>query len=460
MPIEFGLPTSNRIAHMKTQLYQVAVVATVTAALISCDDNPFAQQDSNAPATGEAAASAEVQTTADTPELPAITPEEVNVGFAPRISGMKFLSQESIAISTTPKANGDLQVKAKIKLKITEDLYSRSEKPAEFGEARKQVFELYQTVMRPDSSYLLDMGAENSLLRDEDREVPALPEDLQQLYNEMANLSEGYCFKLAHPAGTNLELELTMDARWQDGKWNTSNIIETEDILTPLSFLAPASTLEQNAPILTQEFIAARITEIAAKADSFKTAAEAYHKTREEAAATKLSERRAKEFEEKLKQEEEAQKAAEAEAAKKEWSDFCIKYFSPGCKFTGEWTRDGRFGELTISINGATMHENAIQFHGELYDTKLPQARIGITGRCSMTKDEDGTSKVNIILYEGQYDPDEPTAEIYDAPDGRMILNFDKKGNLGGIMTRAAWIETPKKSFSVHFKPAPQKTQK
>lgn len=276
----------------------------------------------------------------------------------------------------------------------------------------------------------------------------------------MANLSEGYCFKLAHPAGTNLELELTMDARWQDGKWNTSNIIETEDILTPLSFLAPASTLEQNAPILTQEFIAARITEIAAKADSFKTAAEAYHKTREEAAATKLSERRAKEFEEKLKQEEEAQKAAEAEAAKKEWSDFCIKYFSPGCKFNGEWTRDGRFGELTISINGATMHENAIQFHGELYDTKLPQARIDITGRCSMTKDEDGTSKVNIILYEGQYDPDEPTAEIYDAPDGRMILNFDKKGNLGGIMTRAAWIEAPKKSFSVHFKPAPQKTQK
>ena len=168
-----------------------------------------------------------------------------------------------------------------------------------------------------------------------------------------------------------------------------------------------------------------------------------------------MTARRAHKLEANLEREEKEQKAAEEAAAKKEWSDFCIKHFSPGCKFTGEWTRDERFGELTLQINDATLHENAVQFHGALYDTKLPQASIYITGRCSVTREEDGSSKVNVILYDGQYDPDEPTAEVYDAADGRLILNFDKNGNLHGVMTRSSWIENPKMNFTLHFKPQP-----
>ena len=87
-------------------------------------------------------------------------------------------------IESTPTANGDLQVKAKVTLKITEDLYSRSEAPAEFSEARKVVFALHQSVEKPDSVYLMDMGAETALLTDEDRKVKPLPENLQQIYNE------------------------------------------------------------------------------------------------------------------------------------------------------------------------------------------------------------------------------------------------------------------------------------
>lgn len=441
---------------MKTQLYQVAVAASAIAALTSCDDNDlFAPQDPNAAATNAAATPGNIQTTADEYALPPITPEEVSIEFTPRISELKFLKQEGIEINAEPRANGNLRVTAKVKLTITEDLYSRNEAPAEFAEARKVVLELYQSVERPDSSYLLELGAETALITDEDRQIKSLPESMQQLYNEMEDLSKSFCYKLAHQKGTSIEVELTMDATWSEGKWNITNLIQTDDVLAPLSFLAPASSLTADAPILTQEFIAARLAAIAAKADEFKTAAEEYHKTREDDARALLTARRAHKLEENLKREEEEQKAAQEAAAKKEWSDFCIKHFSPGCKFTGEWTRDERFGELTIQINDATLHENAVQFHGALYDTKLPQASIYITGRCSVTREEDGSSKVNVILYDGQYDPDEPTAEVYDAADGRLILNFDKNGNLHGVMTRSSWIENPKMNFTLHFKPQP-----
>ena len=453
-PSRLGLPQLNHIAHMKSQLYQVAIAASAIAALTSCDDM-FAEQNPDAPAANAAAATpSDIQTTADEHALlPPVSPQEVALAFTPGIEHLKFLKLESTDLKSEPKADGNLRVTAKVKLSVTEDIYSRNEAPAEFNEARKIIHELYQTVQRPDASYLLEIGAESELITDEDRQIKALPEAMMKLYNELQDLSMSFCYKEAHKKGAIIEVDLTMDAHWSEGKWNISNIIRTDDVIAPLSFLAPASTLSADAPILTQEFIAERLATIAAKADEFKTAAEEYHKIREEDAHAILTSRRAQKLESDLKQEEENQKASADAAAKKEWSDFCIKHFSPGCKFTGEWTRDERFGELTIQINDATLHENAVQFHGALYDTKLPQASIYITGRCSVTREEDGSSKVNVILYDGQYDPDEPTAEVYDAADGRLILNFDKKGNLKGIMTRSAWMENPKKSFNLHFKP-------
>ncbi len=441
---------------MKTQLYQVAAAAAI-AALTSCnDDEMFASQDANAPASNAATATpGDIQTTADEHALPPISPQEVAVAFTPRIENLKFLKQESVDIKSEPKADGNLRVTAKVKLSVTEDLYSRNEAPAEFNEARNVIHKLYQNVQRPDASYLLEIGAETELITDEDRQIKALPEAMLGLYNEMEDLSRSFCYKTAHQKGSIIEVDLTMDAHWSEGKWNITGIILTDDVIAPLMFLTPASAMAPDAPILTQEFITARLETIAAKADEFKTATEEYHKIREADAHAILTSRRAQKLESDLKLEEENQKAAAEAAAKKEWSDFCIKHFSPGCKFTGEWTRDERFGELTIQINAATLHENAVQFHGELYDTKLPQASIGITGRCSITREKDGSSKVNVILYEGQYDPDEPTAEVYDAADGRLILNFDTKGNLKGIMTRSSWMENPKKSFNLHFKPLP-----
>lgn len=445
---------------MKPQLIHIALTATAVAILSSCDDNAASLQNATTTATDTTATTPdEIQTTEDEPTLPEITPEEVTAAFAPRIAGMKYLLQEGMEIESTPKANGDLQVKAKVTLKITEDLYSRSEAPAEFSEARKVIFALHQSVEKPDSVYLMDMGAETALLTDEDRKVKPLPENLQQIYNELVNLSESSCFKPDRKANDTFVLELTMDAHWSEGRWNVSNLVETEDLLSPLSFLSPASSLEEGAPILTQEFIAARMEEIAAKADAFKTAAEEYRNTRENDVRNMLTQRQAHQQEEALKAAEAEQKAAADAAAKQEWSNICVQHFSPGRKFSGEWTRDAKFGELTIQVDGATLHENAIQFYGHMYDTKLPQASIAITGRCSTVKEEDGSSKVNVTLYSGAYDPDEPTAEVYDAADGRLILNFDKNGNLQGIMTCASWVDHPQKNFNLHFKalPAPAK---
>ena len=83
-----------------------------------------------------------------------------------------------------------------------------------------------------------------------------------------------------------------------------------------------------------------------------------------------------------------------------------------------------------------------------------------ISGRTALTRDEDGTCKVNVTLYEGAYDPDEPTAEVYDAADGRLLLTFDKNGNLKGIMTCASWLENPKRNFELNFSPvAPAEQQ-
>lgn len=441
---------------MKTQLIHIALTATAVAVLSSCDEYMNSSQGTATQSQDATENTAdEVQTTEDEPVLPEISAEDVTAAFAPRIANQKYLEQQSMEIESTPKANGDLQVKAHVGLKIIEDLYSRVESPVEFREARKVVLALHQAAEKPDSSYLLDMGAETTLLTDEDRKTKALPENLQQLYNELVNLSESSCFKPDRTTGTTFSLELTMDAHWDGSKWTISNIVESEDLLSPLSFLTPTSSLGENAPVLTQEFIAARLAEIAAKADAFKTAAEEYNKTREDAARNMLTARQAQQQEAARKAEEEAQKAAEEAAAKQAWSDFCVKHFNTGCKFGGEWTRDTRFGELTIQVDNATLHENGIQFYGFMYDTKLPQARISITGRCSLTREEDGSSKVNVTLYDGAYDPDEPTAEVYDKADGRLILNFDKDGNLHGVMTCASWVENPQKNFNLHFKPLP-----
>ena len=68
-----------------------------------------------------------------------------------------------------------------------------------------------------------------------------------------------------------------------------------------------------------------------------------------------------------------------------------------------------------------------------------------------MVREEDGSSKVDVTLYDGAYDPDEPTAEVYDAADGRLILTVNEQGHLSGVMSCASWTETPERNFAVRL---------
>jgi hypothetical protein len=130
-----------------------------------------------------------------------------------------------------------------------------------------------------------------------------------------------------------------------------------------------------------------------------------------------------------------------------------IQHLASDKLFAGEWTRDKHFGELSLHIETAKRLDNAVQFSGTIFDTNLPEASLQIIGRCELAPKEDGTTQVDISIYEGQYDPDQPTAEVYDAKDGMISLQLGKDGKLSGIMTCAAWANTPEKAFKVTLSP-------
>ena len=128
--------------------------------------------------------------------------------------------------------------------------------------------------------------------------------------------------------------------------------------------------------------------------------------------------------------------------------------------FSGEWIRDKRFGELSLHIQQTRKFDNSIQFIGTIFDTKLPEASLDIAGRCELTPTENGTTQVDITICDGQYDPDQPTAEVYDAEDGILSLQLSKDGKLTGIMSCVTWSTTPEKAFQISLSPAEKEEPK
>lgn len=434
---------------MKKPLIYSALLATSVVGLISCDDS---KNTSAQPAQPQQTAAADAEQVAE--PNPAEQPpsvEEVTELFTQKLSHLAFIKLDKVELESTPRGNGGHQLTAKVTISVSENLYTKQQSPDEFKEGRKVVQNIHNDAVRPDSAYLLNMGAESSVLTEQDKQPKALPENLQQMYNELVNLSESYCYAQTRAAGELITIEFSLDAMYNAGKWEFSNVVEKEDLIAPLAYMTPESSLPEGAPILTQDFANARNADIKAKADAFISAVETYLISREEPLRQELVARQARQAEEARKAEEAAKAESERTAAQKQWHDFCIASFSENKKFSGEWTRDGRFGELTLKVEKATVFENAIHFYGILYDTKLPQASISISGRCNMVREEDGSSKVDVTLYDGAYDPDEPTAEVYDAADGRLILTVNEQGQLSGVMSCASWTETPERNFAVRL---------
>ena len=202
------------------------------------------------------------------------------------------------------------------------------------------------------------------------------------------------------------------------------------------------------AQIQAAEEAARRAEDIARQA-----AAEAEAARREEEQRQAAAEAARREEEQRQAAAEAARKAAAAE--QEAWVNGCKEALKKGKIFSGEWSRDRSFGAVSIRLDDAACYEDAIQFIGALYDTKLPEASMDISGRCALERCEDGTARIDIKIYDGLFDPDEPTAEIYDENDSVRELYLTTEGKLRGTMTREAWKDRPEKAFQMNLAPAP-----
>lgn len=429
---------------MKKELIYTALVASAALTLSSCSDKEDkAKEPTRQPATEQApAAPAE-------PTAP--TDEELSALISSELPAANEFEPGTLSCEPPAKAeDGSLALVIQQPMTVKENLYSRTEAPAAFNEQRKAMNDAANAATTPESVYLLQVGATTDRLTDADREPKALPEDLQTKANELKDLAESSVWEKQKSAGDSVNVTVRANARYEDGAWKLSNVTVDDSELQPLMELKPESTLTaEGAAIMSPDFENARKAEIDEKVAAFNSAAEAYINSREEAARQTVVKLQAQ-AEEAAHKANEEQAAADAE--KKKWVDACAKALAKGKDFAGEWTRNNQFGELTLHIESAKQFDNSIQFIGTLYDTKLPEASLDIAGRCDLTPDEKG-AKVDVSIYDGSYDPNQPTAEVYDARDGMLVLHLDANGKLSGNMTCAAWANTPEKAFNISLAP-------
>ena len=351
--------------------------------------------------------------------------------------------------------DGSLSITAHLSMVVKENLYTRETAPEAFNKERQLVNEAANNAMKPESVYLMQIGADTSLITDADRAAKALPADLQAALNELKELADASVYSKTIEAGKEVSVSISFHATYKENTWVYDNIVLDNANLLALDALTPESALNPDIDnVLTPEFEAARKQLIREKSEAFNNNAKPYILSREEAARATLTQKLAQ-IEEEARREKEALDKAEAEKA--QWINACSTALSDGNEFAGEWVRGDRFGELTLQIQQAkVLDDNSIQFIGMIYDTKLPEASLDVEGRCDLTPTEEG-AKINISIYDGQYDPDQPTAEVYDAKDGQLVLVLDRDGKMSGVMTCAVWGTESDKAFRIKLSPKKKK---
>lgn len=398
------------------------------------------------------------ETTAQQPETPAApicpTDEEIGAMLAEQLTEYETIDYGEFSCEPPHTAeDGSVQLTIHRSFATREALCAKQSAPEAFNELRKGVNEALNAAMKPEAAYILQVGGATEMLTDADRAAKPLPEELQAKANELRDLAEGSVWVQVKPAGETGEVTVKATARYADGAWTFSDVTVDESAIHALDGLKPeAAVAGEGGFLMTPESEQARKAEIAAKIDEFNAAAAPYITGREDAARERL-------VQEQSAAEEQARKAAEEQAAmaqlRRDWVNTCAKAIADGKDFSGEWTRANRFGELTLHIEQAKTFDNGIQFIGTLYDTKLPEASLDIAGRCDLTENGDG-AHVDVTIYDGRYDPDQPTAEVYDAHDGLLSLTLTKDGKLTGVMSCAAWGENSEKAFKVTLTPKAQ----
>lgn len=431
--------------YMKKQLIYTALFASVAVLLPSCDDKEKPADKPEAPQQ-----SAEVQPTA--PQAPAEpTEEEVKSAIVEVLPECSYAAPGALSMELPQKnEDGTLSLSATLTMELTKNLFARESAPAAFNKEREALNTAANAAMQPESVYLLQVGATTDLITDADREAKPLPENLQTALNELKELADAAVYAQQAAAGTMVEVKTTLRAAYADGKWTFSDVMpDTAKLLAYAELTAEDAVTEAGGSVMSEEFEASRKAEIAEKVAAFNEAAKPYILSREEDARATLTKYQAAVAEEQVKA---AEEQAAADAQRQEWENLCLEALADNKNFAGEWVRDNRFGELTLHIEQAKRFDDSIQFFGTIYDTKLPEACLDIAGRCELTPTESG-AKVDITIYDGQYDPDQPTAEVYDARDGLLVLHLDKNGKLTGAMTCASWGADSPKAFKVSLAP-------
>ena len=431
---------------MKRLLIQTAVLTASTTLLTSCFDE-LKQVFGDEPVPAEP--------TIEEPAAPAVptqpSNEEISRMLIEQLSGCDA-ANAGMLTCTEPVKNADSSVSmsATLKMVVKEDMYTREMAPAAFNKEREALNEAANTAMKPESVYLFQVGATTDLITDADRAAKPLPEHLQAPLNELKELADSSVYRKVMNTGDEVETSASFTATYVDGAWQFSNIVVDNAALLALNDYTAQSALPQHAAVLTPEFEETRKAVIREKVAAFIQLADPYIKSREEAARATLTEHQAR-------AEEDARRITEQAAAEEAARQECLKVFSELLTddklFAGEWTRDKAFGELSLHIATARRLDNAVQFAGTIFDTTLPEASLNIMGRCELTPKEDGTVQVDIAIYEGQYDPDQPTAEVYDAKDGMLSLQLSKDGKLVGIMSCTSWAANPEKAFKITMSP-------
>ncbi len=339
-------------------------------------------------------------------------------------------------------------VELRIPFIFAESLYMQKDLPDELDVMRKDINETANKAMMPDATYLMQIGMPAEMMRDEDRHAKALPENLSAQEKSLQALAKGPVYIPMRQAGELLELLVTVQLEPNTGEGvKVRKIDYNEHQLGFLKDLVQESSLptSEEIQLFTPEWLDARQKAIAEGIAKFNAEAVPYIESRESAARALYTERISA-----IQEQEKAKRDAAllAEKAAYEAAQVYEGIVTTGQVFSGEWKRDSRFGKLSLRVSKAELVENAIHFVGTLYDTDLPEASLDIVGRCDLANPEEGVS-VLVNIYDGQYDPDQATAEVYDAQDGVLRLDLDAKGNLTGVMTCDSWKNLEGKDFTV-----------
>ena len=379
-------------------------------------------------------------------------PEEalVREQLLPLLVDYPMVQLGSLEMDARTEKDGVVQIAARVLLRVQEDLYEAEENPGNFDEDRKQINYVMNQAMMPDAHFLLQVGAQADTLTEEDRAVKPLPPELQSIADEVRAIAQRPIYRLHTPANTVVEIPATMRAVEKDGQWNFSDINFDTASLQALQSLVVSRDLPEGAVIYTAGFEAKVRAELQTRMEAFCAAAQPYIEGREKAARETLLKKQSVREE----AEKRAQQQAEARAL---WEKSCAELLYDSALYEGEWKRGDSFGKFSLRISRGRVFPEAFQFVGTLSDTDLPQVEMHVTGRAEPAKPGEAIQCV-VRIFNGRYNPDVPTAEVFDAKDALMRLSLMPDGSLSGVMTCESWGEKEAdKVFQVQLHLAPKK---